>query len=115
MPNTCQPRPRTSCRLRPKDASAPDCSSTMTGTITAQMVIRYRPGTMSRTSPKVMAMPARIEAPATAQRYGVAARTVSPRDRSTRPSRTSCTAFTSVACNRKAAKISTREPSRAPT
>jgi hypothetical protein len=114
VPNTCQPRPRTSWWLRPKDAITPDCSSTMTGMITAQMVIRYRPGTMIRISPIVMAMPARIEAPATAQKYGVAARTVSPRDRSARPSRTSCTALTSVACNRNAATISTREPSSAP-
>src|SRR6266487_3526162 len=38
VPNTCQPRPRTSSWLRPKDAITPDCSSTMTGTITAQMV-----------------------------------------------------------------------------
>jgi len=113
--NTCQPRPLTSWWLRPKDAITPDCSSTMTGTITAQMVIRYRPGTMSRNSPMAIAMPARIEAPATAPRYGVAARTVSPRDRSARPSRTSCTALTSVACSRKAATISTREPSTAPT
>jgi len=115
VPNTCQPRPRTSWWLRPKDAITPDCSSTMTGMITAQMVIRYRPGTMIRISPIVMAMPARIEAPATAQKYGVAARTVSPIDRSARPSRTSCTALTSVACNRNAAKIPTREPSTAPT
>jgi len=113
--NTCQPRPLTSWWLRPKDAITPDCSSTMTGTITAQMVIRYRPGTMIRISPMVIAMPARIEAPATAQKYGVAARTVSPMDRSARPSRTSCTALTSVACNRNAAKIPTREPSTAPT
>ena len=63
--NTCQPRPRTSCWLRPKDASTPDCSMTMTGTITAQMVIRYRPGTMTRSSPIVIAMPARMEARAT--------------------------------------------------
>ena len=88
---------------------------TMTGTITAQMVIRYRPGTMIRASPIVMAMPARIEAPATAHRYGVAADTVSPMDRSTRPSRTSCTALTSVACSRKAAMICTSAPSATPT
>jgi hypothetical protein len=40
VPNTCQPRPRTSCWLRPKEANTPDPSSTMTGTITAQIVIR---------------------------------------------------------------------------
>jgi len=68
VPNTCQPRPRTSCWLRPKDAIAPLPSSTMTGTITAQIVIRNRPGTMSRISPMVIAMPARIEAPATRPR-----------------------------------------------
>jgi len=46
----------TSWWLRPKDAITPDCSSTMTGTITAQMVIRYRPGTMSRNSPMAIAV-----------------------------------------------------------
>ena len=70
---------------------------------------------MIRISPMVMAMPARIEAPATGRMKGVAARTVSLMDRSTRPSRTSCTALTSVACSRKAATIPTREPSSAPT
>jgi hypothetical protein len=65
VPNTCQPWPRTSCWLRPKEANTPAPSRTMTGTITAQIVIRYRPGTMIRISPMVMAIPARIEAPAT--------------------------------------------------
>jgi hypothetical protein len=100
VPNTCQPRPRTSWWLRPKAAITPVPSSTMTGTITAQIVIRNRPGTMIRTSPTVIAMPARIEAPMTGARKGVAARTVSPMDMSTRPSRTSCTALTRVACSR---------------
>jgi hypothetical protein len=70
---------------------------------------------MIRISPMVMAMPARIDAPATDRMYGAAARMVSPMDRSTRPSRTSCTALTSVACSRKAATMLTREPSTAPT
>lgn len=87
---------------------------TMTGTITAQMVIRYRPGAMTRMSPIVIAIPAMMEARATDPMYGMAADTVSPMDMSTRPSRTSCTALTSVACSRKAATISTREPSTAP-
>jgi len=87
---------------------------TMTGTITAQIVIRYRPGTMTRISPTVIAMPARMEASATDPMYGVAADTVSPMDMSTRPSRTSCTALTSAACSKKAATISTRAPSSAP-
>jgi hypothetical protein len=73
---------------------------TMTGTITAQMVIRNRPGTMTRTSPIVIAMPARIDAPNTGQKYGRAWFTVSLIDRSARPSRTSCTALTSVASSR---------------
>lgn len=67
VPSTCQPFPLTSCRLRSNDAIVPDRSMTMTGMITAQMVIRYRPGAMSRMSPIVIAMPARIDAPATAQ------------------------------------------------
>jgi hypothetical protein len=79
------------------------------------MVIRYRPGTMSRDSPIPMAIPARNEAAKTDQMYGVAADTVSPMDRSARPSRTSCTALTSAACNRKAATISTTRPRKAPT
>ena len=87
---------------------------TMTGTITAQMVIKYSPGTMTRASPITIAMPARIEARATAPMYGVAARTVSPMDMSTRPSRTSCTALTRVAWSRKAATILTTAPSSAP-
>ncbi len=87
---------------------------TMTGTITAQMVIRNRPGTMIRSSPIVIARPARIEAPATAPRYGRAWFTVWLMDRSARPSRTSCTALTSVACRTKAATTDTKEPSRIP-
>jgi hypothetical protein len=86
----------------------------MTGTITAQMVIRYRPGTMSRARPMAMAMPAGSEARKTDQMYGVAADIVAPMDRSARPSRTSCTALTSVACSRKAAMISTRDPRKTP-
>jgi len=76
VPNTCQPWPRTSSRLRPNEASAPDRSMMMTGTITAQMVIRNRPGTMSSSSPIVIAMPARIEAPATDAINGRASFTV---------------------------------------
>ena len=38
---------------------------TMTGTITAQIVIRYRPGAMIRMSPIVIAIPAMMEARAT--------------------------------------------------
>ena len=114
VPNTCQPWPRTSARLRPKDASAPTPSITMTGTITAQIVIRYKPGAMIRASPITIAMPARTEATMTRPRYGTTADTVSPIDMSTRPSRTSCTALTSVACSKKAATMLTREPSRSP-
>ena len=72
----------------------------MTGTMTAQIVIRNRPGTMIRMSPIVMAMPARIEAPATGATDGTAADSVSPTDRSVRPSRMSWTALTSAACTR---------------
>ena len=114
VPKTCQPWPRTSCLLRPNDASAPLRSMTMTGMITAQIVISHRPGTMIRMSPIVIAMPARMDAAATDQMYGVAADTVSLIDRSARPSRTSWTALTSVACSRKAANSSTMEPSSDP-
>ena len=86
----------------------------MTGTITAQMVIRNRPGTMISSSPIVIARPARIEAPATGARNGRASFTVCLMDRSAWPSRTSCTALTSVACSTKAATTDTKEPSRIP-
>ncbi len=88
---------------------------TMTGTITAQMVIRNRPGTISRNNPIEIAIAARIDAPATGPRYGRAADTVSLMDMSARPSRTSCTALTSVACSRKAATTDTTKPSPKPT
>ncbi len=87
---------------------------TMTGTITAQIVIRNRPGTMIRMRPIVIAMPARIDAIATGPMEGVAADTVWPKDRSARPSRTSCTALTSAAWSRKAATNSTMEPRKTP-
>ena len=54
----------------------------MTGTITAQMVIRNSPGAMSRSSPIVIAIPARIDAPATEAMNGRASFTVCPMDRS---------------------------------
>jgi hypothetical protein len=111
VPNTCQPRPRTSSWLRPKDASAPDRSITMTGTITAQMVIRYRPGAISKASPIVMAMPARIDAAATGRIDGAAAGKISRSDRFARPSRMSWTALTSAAWTRNAASRLMMEPS----
>ena len=43
-PNTCQPCPRTSSRLRPNESSTPRRSITITGAITAQIVSRKRPG-----------------------------------------------------------------------
>ena len=59
-PKTCQPLPRTSSRLRPKDSSTPARSITITGTITAQMVSRKRPGMIRRTNPIAMPIPARM-------------------------------------------------------
>ena len=61
-----------------------------------------------------MAMLARIDASATEPTNGSAADTVSPRLRSTRPSRTSWTAFTSAACSRKTAKMVKISPMKAP-
>ena len=60
VPNTCQPCPRTSSRLRPKAANTPGFSSTTTGTTTDQMVIRIRPGMMISSRPMAIAMPARM-------------------------------------------------------
>ena len=64
-PKTFQPLPRTSSRLRENDSPAERCSRTITGMITAQIVIRKRPGTMRRMSPIVIASPARMPATAT--------------------------------------------------
>jgi uncharacterized BrkB/YihY/UPF0761 family membrane protein len=65
VPKTGQPCPRTRCRLRPKEASAPDRSRTMTGMITAQIVISHKPGMITRNRPIAIAIPARIDAAAT--------------------------------------------------
>ena len=77
VPNTFQPLPRTSWRLRPKADSSGGCSMTTTGMMTAQMVIRNRPGTMSRSSPMEMAKPASRPTTVTGRSTGTAAPTVS--------------------------------------
>ena len=59
-PNTFQPLPRTSSWLRPKASSAPRRSATIAGAPTDQIVIRYRPGTISRMKPMPTAIPERI-------------------------------------------------------
>ena len=53
-PNTCQPLPRTSSRLRRSAANTPGRSSTTTGAATDQIVSRISPGTMSRMKPITM-------------------------------------------------------------
>ena len=58
-PNTCQPLPRTSSRLRPNESNTPTRSITIAGTMTAQIVSRMRPGTMSNTNPIAIAIAAR--------------------------------------------------------
>ena len=68
IPNTFQPLPLTSCWLRPNAENTRARSITMAGTSTAQIVIRNRPGTISRNRPTTMARPARIDAPATGQK-----------------------------------------------
>ncbi|HXT90437.1 MAG TPA: hypothetical protein VN714_14390 [Trebonia sp.] len=55
---------------------------------------------MRRNRPTAMPMLARIDATATAPTNGMAAEMVPRKSRSTRPSRTSCTAVTSAACSR---------------
>ena len=100
MPNTFQANPRTVRQLWPNELSAGDSPMTMLGTISDQNVSRIRPGTMISANPTTIPIAARIDAPATGSTYGSAADKVSRRPRSTRPSRTSCTAFTSAACSR---------------
>ena len=63
-PSTGQPEPLTSCWLRPNESNTPARSSTITGTITAQIVIRKRPGAISSNKPILIAMLARMPAPA---------------------------------------------------
>jgi hypothetical protein len=72
----------------------------MAGTMSAQNVIMMSPGTISRTSPIVIRMPAMIDAAVTGPSDGSAAVIVLPTDRSTRPSRMSCTDVTSAAWTR---------------
>ena len=59
-PKTDQPLPLTSSRLRPNAPITPSPSTTIDGEITAQIVSRIRPGTISRMKPMPIAMPARI-------------------------------------------------------
>ena len=114
VPNTFHACPRTVRQLRPNDSIAPAPPITMHGTIIDQNVSRISPGTMISASPMVIPMLARIEAIATAPTYGSAARTVWPRSRSARPSRTSWTAFTSAACSRNMANRLNSSPRKAP-
>ena len=83
-------------QLRPNDSSAPAPPMTISGTISDQNVSRISPGTMIRMNPIPMPMAARIEATATVPTNGSAALSVALRSMSTVPSRTSCTALTSV-------------------
>jgi hypothetical protein len=55
-PNTFQPLPRTSSRLRPKAANTPGRSSTVTGATTDQIVSRISPGMMRNTKPRATQM-----------------------------------------------------------
>ena len=67
-PKTCQPLPRTSSRERPKEAITADFSTTITGAITAQIVSRIRPGTISRNRPMPIADPGQDAGPDQRQR-----------------------------------------------
>ena len=51
VPKTGQPKPRTSSRERPKESIASLFSITIAGAITAQIVSRMQPGTISRKKP----------------------------------------------------------------
>ena len=95
-PNTCQPWPFTSARLRLKAANTPGCSTTTTGAITDQIVSRNRPGTMSRTIPIPMPMAARIETTMSVSTTGETLRSRSPIELSRRPSMTSRTSWTTM-------------------
>ena len=93
-PKTCQPWPRTSSRLLPKASNTPLSSTTMDGAMTDQIVSRIRPGTMIRTNPIAIAMPARMPFRMSVPTYGAACEKSSPTVKSLRPSRTSWTSFT---------------------
>ena len=114
VPNTLHAYPRTVRQLRPNDSNAPAPPITMHGTIIDQNVSRISPGTMISASPIAIPILARIEAIATEPTYGRATRTVWPKSRSTRPSRTSCTALTSAACNRNMPNRLNSSPRKAP-
>jgi hypothetical protein len=113
-PNTFQPLPRTSSRLRPNDSITPFLSSTITGTMTLQITSRNRPGTMSSARPIAIAIPARIPATINVPSLGRTRWNVSPIVRSRRPSRTSATASTRAPCNQKTPTMPTRAPRRTP-
>ena len=114
MPNTCHAKPRTVRQLCRNDSSGGDPPSTMHGTISDQNVSRIRPGTMMSANPMKIPIAARIDAAATGRTYGSAADSVPRRSRSTRPSRTSCTAFTSAACSRNIKNRLMNQPTPAP-
>ena len=78
-PNTAQPLPFTSARLRPKESNGRVRSTTITGAITAQIVSRKRPGTISSTKPMPMAMPATMPATISGASTGVTERNSEPR------------------------------------
>ena len=113
-PNTFHAYPLTVRQLRPNDSSAPARPITISGMISDQNVSRIRPGTMIRMNPIPMPMLARMEATATEPMNGIAAERVARRSRSTRPSRTSCTASTSADCSRNMANSVKISPMNAP-
>ena len=71
-PNTFQPLPFTSARERPSDSNTPARSITMTGATTAKMVMKKRPGTISRMKPITTMMPTMMPAPISGAMTGAA-------------------------------------------
>ena len=93
-PNTRQPLPRTSRRLRPSDAKIPSCSMTRTGTASAHHVSRIRPGMMISTKPMAMPIPATMASPNRGRMSGATERRSPPGVKSRTPSWMSRTAST---------------------
>ena len=114
-PNTLQPLPLTSSRLRPNDSPADLPSSTIVGTISDQIVRRKSPGMIRRMSPSAIPRPARIPATIRAGRRGCTRWNISPIERSCLPSRTSWTASTSAPWSQKVPTMLASAPMIAPS
>ena len=97
--NTCQPWPFTSFRLRSSESITPLRSITTTGAASAQIVIRKSPGTIRRTNPMPMAMPATMPVNTSVRSTGRTDASRLPTVWSRRPSMMSWAASTTMPWN----------------